>query len=93
MRAAGYARLIMCLFGWDLMSMWVVVCVRGFTIAAPRMGLQVLGDPSVYMKALGSHAATKWRTGYRPVLEVFRGSFGYGSVYEWLLSIRYGSFC
>ncbi len=37
--AASSARLIVCRFGWDLMSICVVVCVRGFTLAAPSMGL------------------------------------------------------
>ncbi len=71
--AASSARLIVFLSGWDLMSMCVVVCAREFTIAAPRMWLPVFWDPFVYMKALGSHAATKWRTGYRLLLEVCRG--------------------
>jgi hypothetical protein len=37
--AGKSARLIVCRFGCDLMSMCVVVCVRGFTITAPSMGL------------------------------------------------------
>ncbi len=65
MIAASSARLIVCLSGWDFMSMRVVVCVRGFTIAAPRMGWPVFCDPSVYTIALGFHTATKWGTGYR----------------------------
>jgi hypothetical protein len=65
--------------------MCVVVYVRGLTIAAPRMGLPDFCDPSVYMKAVGSHAAMKWRTGYLPPLDACGGVSGYGSVYEWLL--------
>ncbi len=60
--AASSARLIVCLSGRDLMFMCVVVFVRGFTIDAPSMGLPFFCDPSVYMKALGSHVAMKWRT-------------------------------
>ncbi len=55
-------------------------------------GFAIFFYPSVYMKALGSLAAMKWRTGYRLLLEVCKGVSGYGFVYEWLLSICCGSF-
>jgi hypothetical protein len=71
--AASSARLKVCRSSWDLMSMCVVVCVRGFTIAAPGMGLPTFCDPYVYMKALGFHDATMWWTGYRVLLEVYGG--------------------
>ncbi len=90
--AASSARLIVCLSGCDLVSMCVVVCVRGFTIAAPNVGLPVFCDPSVYMKALGSHAAMNWWTGYRMLPEVCGGVTRHGSMYEWLLSICCASF-
>ncbi len=60
--------------------MCVVVCMRGLTIAAPSMGLPDLWDPSVYVKALGSHAAIMRRTGYRMLLEICEGVYGHGSV-------------
>ncbi len=48
---------IVCLFGCDLRSMCVVLRVMGLTIDAPGGELPVFGDPSVYMKSLGFHAA------------------------------------
>ncbi len=69
------------------MSMCVVVCMRGLTIVFPSMGLPDFWDPSVYMKALGFHAAIKRRTGYRLLLEVCGGVFGHGYAYEWMLPI------
>ena len=55
--AASSARLIVCLSGWDLISICVVVCVLGFTMDAPSVGLPVTRDPFVYMKSVGFHAA------------------------------------
>ncbi len=53
MMAASSTRLIVCLSSCDLMSVCVVVCIRGFAIVAPSMGSPVWCDPSVYVKALG----------------------------------------
>ena len=55
--AASSARLIICLSGWDFISICVVVCVLGFTMDAPSVGLPVTMDSSVYMKFIGFHAA------------------------------------
>ncbi len=85
--AASSARLIVCRSGWDLMSMRVVVCVRGLTITAPSVGLPAFWDPSVYINASGFHVATKWRMGYLLLEYVYVGVFGYGYVYDWLISM------
>ncbi len=45
--AANSARLIVCVSCCDLISMCVVVCVVGFTMDAPSVGLPVTRDPSV----------------------------------------------
>ena len=45
--AATSARLILCLSGWDFISICVVVSVIGFTMDAPNVGLPVTRDPSV----------------------------------------------
>ncbi len=55
--AASSTRLIVCLCGWEFISKCVVVCVLGFTMNAPSVGLPVTMDPSVYMKSVGFHAA------------------------------------
>ena len=55
--AASSARLIVCLSGCDFISICVVVCVFGFTMDAPKMGLPVTREPSVYMYSFGFHAA------------------------------------
>ena len=55
--SASCARLIVCLSGWDFISIYVVVCVLGFTMDAPSVGLPVTMDPSMYMKSVGFHAA------------------------------------
>ena len=55
--AASSARLIVCLSGCDFISICVVVCVFGLTMDAPKMGLPVTREPSVYMYSFGFHAA------------------------------------
>ena len=45
--AAISDRMIMCGSGYDLISMYVVVCVVRFTINAPSVELPVTWDPSV----------------------------------------------
>ena len=45
--AASSARLIVCLSGRDFISMCVVVCVVGFTMDVPSVGLPVTRDPSM----------------------------------------------
>ncbi len=45
--AASSARFIVCLSGCDFISICVVVCVFGFIIDAPRVGLPVTTEPSV----------------------------------------------
>jgi hypothetical protein len=52
---ASSTRLIVCLSVCDLMSICVMVCVRGFTTPAPNVLLPLTCEPSVYMKSLGSH--------------------------------------
>ena len=57
MIAAISARLIVCLSGWDFISICVVVRVIGFSMDAPSVGMPVTRDPSVMMKSVGFHAA------------------------------------
>ena len=45
--AASSARLIVCLSGWDSISICVVVWVFGLTMDAPKVGLPVIREPSV----------------------------------------------
>ena len=45
--AASSARFIVCLFGWDFISICVVVLALGSTMDAPRVGLLVTREPSV----------------------------------------------
>ena len=61
--AASSAMLMMCLSGCDLISMCVVVCVCGLTIDAPSLGFPFFGDPSVYIKLSGFHAARNGLSG------------------------------
>jgi hypothetical protein len=56
-RVASSARFMVCLSGCDFISMFVVVWVFGLTMDAPRVGLLVTSEPSVYMKSIGFHAA------------------------------------
>jgi hypothetical protein len=42
--------LIVCLSGCDLISIWMVVWVCGFTMDASSVGFPDLCDPSIYMK-------------------------------------------
>jgi hypothetical protein len=51
--AASSALFIVCLSGCDFISTWVVVLVVGSTLEAPRVGLPVIREPSLYMKADG----------------------------------------
>ncbi len=55
--AASSALLMVCLSFCDLISMWVVAPFIGLIIDAPSVGFSFFGDPPVYMKVLGSHAA------------------------------------
>ncbi len=45
--AASSALLIVCLSGWDFISICVVVWVLGLTMDAPKVGLPVTREPSV----------------------------------------------
>jgi hypothetical protein len=45
--AASSARFMVCLSGFDFISICVVVRVLGLTMDAPRVGLPVTRDPSV----------------------------------------------
>ncbi len=45
--AASSARFIVCLSGCDFISICVVVCVLGFTMDSPKVGLPVAREPSV----------------------------------------------
>ena len=66
--AANSALLMVCLFGCDFISIWVMVWVLGLTMDAPRVGLPVTSEPSVYMYSLGFQAAQYGR--------MWRGCFG-----------------
>jgi len=57
--AASSALFLVCFSGCDFICMWGVVLVVGSTMEAPRMGLPVICEPSVYMKSDGCHAAWK----------------------------------
>jgi len=46
-KAASSALLIVCLSGWDFISICVVRCVHVFNMDAPSVGLPVTRDPSV----------------------------------------------
>jgi hypothetical protein len=54
-KAINSALLIVCLSGYDLISMRVVVCVCGLTMDAPSVGFPVF-YPSVYKNLFGFHA-------------------------------------
>ncbi len=45
--ATSSARLIVCLSGWDFISICMVVLVLGLIMDAPNVGLPVTKDPSV----------------------------------------------
>jgi hypothetical protein len=45
--AASSARFMVCLSGWDFISICVVVWALGSTMDAPMMGLPVTREPSV----------------------------------------------
>lgn len=53
--AASLALLIVCLSGCDLISVCVMVFVRGLTTPAPRVGLPLICEPSVHTKSWGFH--------------------------------------
>ncbi len=79
--AVSSARLIVCLSGCDLTSICVVACVEGLTMDAPRAGLPVFCDPSVYIKSQGFQAAWNCLIGYLVWLGVRGLISGYGYVY------------
>ena len=54
--AANSALFIVCLFGCDLISMSVIVCVCWLTMDAPSVGFPVF-YLSIYMRPSGFHAA------------------------------------
>ena len=56
---ASLALLMVCIFGCNLISIWVVVLVNGSTMKAPRTGLPVISAPPVYVKSDGLHAGWK----------------------------------
>ena len=60
MKAASLALFIVCLSVCDFITMWVVV---GSMMEAPRVGLPMIYEPSVYMKSDDCHAAWKSRMG------------------------------
>ena len=81
---------IVCLPSCDLISMWVVVLVVGSTIEAPRVGLSVICETSVYMKSDGCHAA--WKSLMGVLSECVEGwGMGGGDVYACRLSRCHGS--
>ena len=45
--SASSARFMVCLFGCEFISIFVVVWVIGLTVDAPRVGLHVRREPSV----------------------------------------------
>jgi hypothetical protein len=51
------AMLLMCLYGFDLISMWVVVCDDGFTTVAPNTRFPLIWGPSMYMNVVDNHLA------------------------------------
>jgi hypothetical protein len=53
--ADSSALLMVCRSSCDLTDIYVVVDCVGSTIAAPIMGFPDVTDPSVYIKASGSH--------------------------------------
>ena len=57
MIASSSALFVVCLSGCDFISILVVILVVGSTMEAPRVGLPVICEPSVYMKSDGCHAA------------------------------------
>ncbi len=78
--AASSAQLIVCLSGWDFISICVVVCVLGFTMDVPCVGLHATKDPSVQMKFVGFHAARYGRICGGSFVDVVEGMEGYGSL-------------
>ena len=77
---ASSARFMVCLSGCDFISICVVVCVLGLTMDAPRVGLPVTREPSVYMYSLGLQAAQYGRMWRGCFGVVFIGIDGYGSL-------------
>ena len=53
--AASSARLIVCLYFWDLIAICVTCPVRKLTTPAPNVLLPLTCEPSVYTKSLGFH--------------------------------------
>ncbi len=89
---ASSALLMVCLSGYDFISMWVVELLSGFTTEAPCRGLPLICDPSVYMKSVGAHAAWNIRMGVMPCRVGVCGGGGYGVVYLVLLLRCWASF-
>jgi len=65
--AANSALLIVCLSGCVLISIWVVVCLCGFTMDDPNAGFPDFCHPFVYMKPSGFHYA------WNGLIEIFWG--------------------
>ena len=78
--AASSARFIVCLSGCDFISMCVMVLVFGLTMDAPRVGLPVTRDPSVYMKSARFHAPWYGRICKGSCVCMFQSMVGYGSL-------------
>ena len=78
--ADNFAMIIVCLSGYDSMSMWVVVCVCWLTTDAPNVGFPVFLDPSVYMKLSGFHVARNGLSGRCGGRCVGSSMSGYGYV-------------
>ncbi len=53
--AASFALLIACLYGCDLISMCVMVCVLGFATPTPSVVLSLTCKPYVQMNSSGLH--------------------------------------
>ncbi len=49
--------------GCDLISIWMVTLFVGSTIDAPRLGLPLITERSVYTKSVGVHATWNCRMG------------------------------
>ena len=77
---ANSALLIVCLYGRDLISMWVVVCVCWLTMDVPNVGFPIFGDPSVYMNLSEFHAVRYGLSGRCGGRYVGSSMYGYGFV-------------
>ena len=88
--AVSSARFMVCLSSCDFISICVVVWVLGLTMDAPRMGLPVTREPSVYI-LLGStpHYTVGCGGGIRGCIH------GYGGVWVLvgLVAVELGGVC